>query len=109
MPRFAPRYPDELYRLIERLDDERLSLAEVARRVADAAQEAGMTRPSPVHVRRLLGELRGLRRDDREIREAGFNALGRVLGGRQVGRAEIQTAVGRAQERVEQRARRRRR
>ena len=107
MPRFAPRYPDRLYELIERLDDESLSLAEVVRRVGSASDDEGITRPSPVHVRRLLARLRELRRDEREIRAAGLEALGEVLGPRAANPWVIQRALLRAEERVGERARRR--
>ena len=109
VPPFAPRYPDELYALLERIDDERLTLAEVARRVGDAAQQAGMTRPSPVHVRRLIAELRRLREDDREIRRAALEA---ALGGityRAPHPYEVEEAAARASDRIELRERRRRR
>lgn len=107
MPRFAPRYPDRLYELIEQLDDESLSLAEVARRIGSAADAEEITRPSPVHVRRLLASLREFRRDDREIRAAGLEALGQVLGPRAANPWVIQRAMLRAEGRVEVRARRR--
>jgi hypothetical protein len=107
VPRCAPRYPDRLYELIEKLDDESLLLAEVARRVGAAADAEGITRPSPVHVRRLLGMLRELRRDEREIRAAGLAALGQVMGPRAANPWVIQRALLRAEERVEVRARRR--
>jgi hypothetical protein len=107
VPRFAPRYPDRLYELIERLDDESLSLAEVARRIGSAAEAEGITRPSPVHIRRLLTSLREFRRDDREIRAAGMEALGQVLGARAANPWVIQRALLRAEECVEVRERRR--
>jgi hypothetical protein len=47
VPRFASRYPDRLYELIERLDGESLPLAEVARRIGSAAEAEGITRPEP--------------------------------------------------------------
>ena len=75
MHRFAPRYPDRLFRLIEQLDNERLSLAEATRSISAAAQAEGLTRPSPVHVRRLVGELRQLREDERELRRAAVEAV----------------------------------
>jgi hypothetical protein len=109
VPRFAPRYPDRLYRLIEQLDDESLSLAEVARRVGSAAEREAITRPSPVHVRALLGELRTQRRDDREIREAALETLGRIATGRVPDPFTIHRPVERAVEQAELRARRRRR
>lgn len=109
MPRFAPRYPDRLFALIEKLDDENVSLAEVARRVGAAADREGITRPSPVHVRALLADLRRLRQDEREIRAAGLEALSRVASQRAPSPWEIQRAMLRADERVEERARRRER
>lgn len=108
MPRIAPRYSDKLLGMIEALDDERLSLAEPARRVGDAAEKAGIIRPSPVHVRAVLAELRERRRDEREIRAAGIAAVGRMASGRSLSPWEIQRAMLRAEERVEERARRRR-
>jgi hypothetical protein len=107
MPRFAPRYPDRLFELIESLDDEELSLAEVVRRVGAAAEREGITRPSAVHVRALLTELRDLRRDEREIRAAALEALGQVLGPRAANPWVIQRAAMRAEARVEERGRRR--
>ena len=109
MPRIAPRYSDRLLRLIEALDDERLSLAEVTRRVGDAAEQAGIIRPSPVHVRSVLAELRERRREEREVRAAGIAAVGRNASGRSLSPWEIQRALLAAEERVEERARRRRR
>lgn len=107
--RFAPRYPDRLFELIQKLDDESLSLAEVARRVGAAADREGITRPSPVHVRALLTELRELHRDQREIRAAGLEALSRFASQRAPSPFEIQRAMLRAEERVGERARRRER
>lgn len=109
MPRFAPRYPDRLFELIEKLDDESHSLAEIARRVGAAADAEGITRPSPVHVRALLRELRELRRDEREIRDAALETLGRVATGRVFDPFQVHRPVERAIEEAELRARRRRR
>ena len=109
MTRFAPRYPDRLYRLIEQLDDESLSLAEVARRVGAAAEREAITRPSPVHVRALLAELREQRRDDREIRDAALETLGRIATGRVPDPFTVHHQVVRAVEQAEVRARRRKR
>ena len=109
MPPFAPRYPDELYQLLERIDDERLTLAEIARRVGDAAQAAGMTRPSPVHVRRLVAELRRLRDGNREVRRAAVEAATRSITYRAPHPYEVEEAAARARERIELRERRRRR
>ena len=103
----APRYSGKLLGIIEALDDEKLTLAEVVRRVGQAAERAGIIRPSPVHVRALLAELRAQRQDQREIRAAGLAALSDVLGPRAASPWEIQRAMLQAAERVEERARRR--
>ena len=104
MSRFAPRYPDRLFELIETLDDEKLSLAEVARRVGTAAVREGITRPSAVHVRALLAELRAIRRDERELRAADVEAFRKAFGPIAGDPWLVQQ---RAQERVGERARRR--
>jgi hypothetical protein len=106
MPHFAPRYPERLLRLIEQLDDEDLSLAEVTRRVGEAAAREGITRPSVPHVRALLAELRRTRADEREVRDAALHALRRVAT-RAASPWEIELAAMRAAERAEERARRR--
>jgi len=105
----APRYSEKLLGMIEALDDGQLPLAEVARRVGDAAEKAGIVRPSPVHIRALLSALRERRRDEREIRAAGIAALGGMASGRSLSPWELQRALLRAEERVDGRARRRRR
>ena len=96
----APRYPERLLGMIEALDDEELSLAEVARRVGSAAERGGMTRPSPVHVRALVAELRLQRAEDREARRAALDELTRRLP-YTIGNAyEAETAAVLARERV---------
>jgi hypothetical protein len=62
-----------------------------------------------VHVRALLAELREQRRDDREIREAALETLGRIATGRVPDPFTIHRPVVRAVEQAELRARRRRR
>ena len=79
MVAIAPRYPERLLGIIEALDDEQLTLAEVARRVGAAAERAGVTRPSAVHVRALVAELRLRREEDREARRAAFEEMTRRL------------------------------
>jgi hypothetical protein len=106
MTHFAPRYPHRLFELIEKLDDEKLSLAQVTRRVGDAASRDGITRPSVPHVRALLAELRSRRADKREVQDAARDALLRVAT-RNASPWEIQRAALRATERVDERARRR--
>jgi hypothetical protein len=75
----APRYPERLLGMIDALDDEEISLAELARRVGTAAECAGITRPSPVHVRALAAERRRQRDEDREARRAAFEEMTRRL------------------------------
>lgn len=108
MPRAAPRYSERLLALIEVLDDESVSLAEVARRVGAAAERAQIVRPSPVHVRRLVALQRDLRRDEREVREAAVDALVDLAVGRNPNPFAVVERVDRARERVEERAQRRR-
>jgi hypothetical protein len=105
----APRYPERLLGMLEALDDEELTLAEVARRVGAAAERSGITRPSPVHVRALLAELRLRRAEDREARRAAFAELTGPLP-YAIGNAyEAETAAARARERVREASRRGRR
>ena len=107
MHRFAPRYPERLFVLIERLDDEALSLAEMARRIGAAAQSEGLTRPSPVHLRRLLAELRESRAEERQIRQAGWEAFVRPMPYTAGSAYDIAEAAVRERERIERRKRRR--
>ena len=64
MPRFAPRYDRRLVDAIGRFDDRGVPIAETCRRVGDYAARIGATRPSYVHLRRLILERR-LREDER--------------------------------------------
>jgi hypothetical protein len=52
--RFAPRYEDRIFDLLVALDDRTVPVAEVNRRVGDAAERLGLIRPSYVHLRRIL-------------------------------------------------------
>ena len=106
MPPAAPRYSQQLLALIEVIEDEKLSLAEIARQVGAAAERAGIVRPSPVHVRALVAGLRERRRDKREIRRAAVDALVDLVTQRNPNPFAIVEAAGRARERVEARARR---
>ncbi|NUT55113.1 MAG: hypothetical protein HOQ03_03910 [Thermoleophilia bacterium] len=54
----APRISSALLAAIERLDDERLPIAEVHRRVATVAELIGCSRPSYEQVRILVHEHR---------------------------------------------------
>ncbi|HEX6700974.1 MAG TPA: hypothetical protein VF101_09615 [Gaiellaceae bacterium] len=66
----APRYDSRIVDAVRRLDTREEALAEVCRRIGEAAWELELTRPSYVHLRRLLLEKR--RREDaaRERRRA---------------------------------------
>jgi hypothetical protein len=66
----APRYPDALVDAIAELDDERLPIAEVSRRLGALAMELGVVRPSYVHLRRLVHASRERRRAIDELRDA---------------------------------------
>lgn len=79
MTRSAPRYPAQLLDAIARLDDRNVSIAEVCRRVADRAGELGLTRPSYVHLRRLVHASRERRAAIRELRD---EVLGDAMSGR---------------------------
>jgi hypothetical protein len=94
--------------MIEALDDEILIPAEVARRVGFAAERAGIVRPSSVHVRALVAELRLKRQEDREARRAAFDEMTRRLPYAIGDAYEAEGAAGRAREEVRARRRRRR-
>jgi hypothetical protein len=75
----APRYPERLLGMIEALDDEDVTPAEVVRRVGAAAERAGIVRPSPSHVRAVVAELRLRRQEDRDAARAAFEEMTRRL------------------------------
>mgnify|MGYP000176760978 CR=1 FL=1 len=100
MVAIAPRYPELLLRMIEALDDDELSLAELARRVGAAAEENGLIRPSPVHVRAVAAELRLVRKEDREARRAAWEEMTRRLPYAPGNAYEAEAAAARARERV---------
>lgn len=50
----APRYDERLRTALVRLDDGRMPIAELHRRVGDLADELGLTRPGYAHVRRIV-------------------------------------------------------
>ena len=106
MVAIAPRYSERLLGMIEALDDDELILAEVARRVGAAAERAGVTRPSPVHVRALVAELRLRRAEDEAARRAVLDEMtGRLPYA--IGHAyEAEEAAARARAMVRSRRRR---
>jgi hypothetical protein len=104
----APRYTERLLGIIEALDDEGLTLAEVARRVGAAAERAGIIRPSSVHVRALVTELRLRREEDREANRAAFEEMTRRLPYTIGSAYDAEASALRARERVRSRPGRRR-
>lgn len=50
----APRYDVRLLRALSRLDDRSRPIAETCRRLGEVADALGLTRPSYVHVRRIV-------------------------------------------------------
>ena len=59
---FAPRISPRLLRILNRIDDPRLTFAELNRRLGAEAERLGLPRPSYQRVRELLHRLRALRR-----------------------------------------------
>jgi hypothetical protein len=70
MPSAAPRYDARILDAIRRLDDRRHPIAETCRRVGTFAEGAGLTRPSYVHVRRIVIVQRERAREVGEARAA---------------------------------------
>jgi hypothetical protein len=66
--RSAPRYSSALLDAIGKLDNDGVSIAEVCRRIGDHAGELGLTRPSYVHLRRLVHAARDRRAALAELR-----------------------------------------
>ena len=61
MSRFAPRLSPRLVAALERLDDGKISYAELRRLVGAEAERLGLPRPSYERVRTLAHELRAAR------------------------------------------------
>jgi hypothetical protein len=68
--RFAPRYDERLLEALRVLDDRRVPVAEVCRRVGREAERLGLPRPSYAHVRRLVRAERERQDAERERRAA---------------------------------------
>jgi hypothetical protein len=75
----APRYDARIVDAIRTLDDPNEPIAETCRRVGNAADMLGLTRPSYVHVRRLVHEER-IRRE--VLKEVVEHILGLLLADR---------------------------
>jgi hypothetical protein len=74
---FAPRISPRLLRALDRLDDPRLAIAEINRRLGAEAERLSLPRPSYQRVRELLHRLRSLRRQpttSRVLVEIAFRA-----------------------------------
>jgi hypothetical protein len=69
MPDAAPRYHPKLLELIAALDDSAQPIAETWRRAGKAAEELGLSRPSYVHVRRIVVAERAAKRRRKTLRE----------------------------------------
>jgi hypothetical protein len=59
---FAPRLSPRLVEAVVRLDDRRVSIAEINRRVGQEAERLGLPRPSYQRVRELVHQSRRLQR-----------------------------------------------
>ena len=93
----APRYDPRIVIAIRALDDRTVPIAEVCRRVGRLAEGLGLPRPSYVHVRRLVHELRESA-DAEAARRAALQAIaadvaGRILLGRYVDAYEVAERV----------------
>lgn len=86
MVRSAPRYDPRIDRLVVELDDPGQPMAETCRRVAAAAEELGLTRPSPVHLRTLVRAERDWKEAERarreDLRELAEDVAGDLVSGR---------------------------
>lgn len=69
VPDAAPRYHPKLLELIAALDDDAQPIAETCRRAGNVAEELGLSRPSYVHVRRIVVAERAAKRRRRALRE----------------------------------------
>ena len=78
MVTIAPRYHPRLIRALRSLDDRRQPIAEICRRAGDVADRLGVTRPSYVHVRRLVLAERARRDAARALVDAWMARLPRA-------------------------------
>jgi hypothetical protein len=101
--RIAPRYDPRIVALVQELDDRRESMAETCRRVCAAAEVVGITRPSYVHLSRLIRELRELSEAERARRKVIRQAWGWAAGELMVGRVPDPAFVARRLDEAEHR------
>ncbi len=69
MVRIAPRYDERIVDAVLALDDRGQPLAEISRRVAAHVEDLGITRPSYVHLRRLIQAERQRQDEERAARK----------------------------------------
>ena len=109
MVRIAPRYDDRILDAVRLLDERDEPMAEICRRVGEAAWSLGLPRPSYVHLRRLLHEHRERCDFERarraELREIGADVAVRLLTGRAVDAYDVAERVDRAPRRLRPRTR----
>jgi hypothetical protein len=93
----APRYDPFILEALSALDDRSVPIAEVCRRVGRAAAETGLTRPSYVHLRRLVLAERARKDAERarqqEIRAIVADVAEDLLVGRRVNAYEVADRV----------------
>jgi hypothetical protein len=82
----APRYNRRIFDLVRALDDRGESIAEICRRVGREAERLGLTRPSYVHLRRVIQAER--QRED-EIREIVDRTARKLVRGLRVDPCEV--------------------
>jgi hypothetical protein len=83
----APRYDPRLVAALVDLDDRSLPIAEICRRLGDVAVSIGVSRPSYVHVRRLVRAKRDYEDLEREERNALRSIAGDVVANLVLGRS----------------------
>ena len=92
VPACAPRYDPRILAAVRKLDDGRQPMAEICRRVGEVSQGLGLTRPSYVHLRRIITAERERRRTLEVVNQ---ELAEQVLGGRA---PRIAAALERARE-----------
>jgi hypothetical protein len=86
----APRYSMRILDAASALDDRGESIAEICRRVGQFAEAQGLTRPSYVHLKRIIKQNR--RRED-EVREIAHDVARDMLRGFKVDAYELAERV----------------
>jgi hypothetical protein len=101
----APRYRPPLLEAIAALDDGRMPIAELCRRVGSFAEQVGLIRPSYVHVRRYALAQRALAKAEArrraELRAIASNVGERLVVGLRVDAYEVAEQVAEVRDRYE--------